>query len=94
MNEGYPVYAPLSPEKLSQLGLEVTDLEASPLNYIDPEWDYTTIYKLLVYVNCRVQAVILAISNIEKSTPESNLELDNRLSQLIDYLQSIRERLR
>lgn len=94
MTENYPVYAKLSDQKLAQLGIDNLEIEDTPFGYPDPAWDYTTIFKLFIYVNSRFQAVILAMSQIEKSTPESNLELDNRLSQLIDYLQSIRERLR
>jgi len=81
-------------QKLAQLMEEYVEIEDPPLVYPDPSWDYTTILKLLLYVNSRFQAVISAISKIENSTPESNLELDNRLAQLIDYLQSIREKLR
>lgn len=94
MNEDYPVYAKLTDQKLSQLGLEATDLKASPLDYIDPAWDYANIFKLLVYFQHRVESTIGIISSVENANPETNETLSTRLDELIVYLQSIKEKLK
>jgi hypothetical protein len=94
MNEDYPVYAKLSEQKLSQLGLEVTDLKASPLDYIDPAWDYANIFKLLVYFQGRVESTIGMVTDVETATTETDQKLSARLDELIVYLQSIRKKLK
>lgn len=94
MDEDYPVYAKLSEQKLSQLGLEVTDLKASPLDYIDPAWDYANMFKLLVYFQHRVESTIGIISSVENASTETDQKLSTRLDELIVYLQSIRKKLK
>ena len=84
----------LSEENLSKLGLEVSDLKASPLHYIDPAWDYANIFKLLVYFQGRVEATIGMISDVETVTTETDQKLSLRLDELILYLQSIKKRLK
>ncbi len=94
MNEDYPVYAKLTEQKLSQLGLEVTDLKASPIDYIDPDWDYVHIFKLLVYFQHRVESTIGIISSVENASTETDQKLSTRLDELIVYLRSIQEKLK
>lgn len=89
----YPVYAKLSQQKLSQLGLEATDLKASPLNYTDPAWDYGSIYELLVYFQDRVGSTIGIIIDAENANPETDKKLNARLDELISYLQQVKKKL-
>lgn len=93
MNENYPVYAKLTEQKLLQLGLDAADLEASPLNYIDPAWDYAAIFKLLVYFQHRVESTIAIISSVEIVDNETNTKLNTRLDELISYLEQVKLKL-
>jgi len=93
MTEDYPVYAKLTKQKLSQLGLDAADLEASPLNHIDPAWDYAAIFELLVYFQHRVESTIAIISSVEIADNETDTKLNTRLDELINYLEQVKVKL-
>lgn len=94
MTEEYPVYAKLTEQKLSQMGLEATDLTASPLDYVDPSWHYIHIFKLLVYFQHRVESTIGIISNTKNSSSEVDSALKTRLDELIQYLEQVKSKIK
>lgn len=72
------------------------NLEAknSPLDYIDPAWDYATIFKMLVEYQHQVGKAISTISNQETATPHSHANLAMQLEYLASSLQVIQQELR
>ncbi|WP_375470996.1 hypothetical protein [uncultured Nostoc sp.] len=92
----YPVYAKLSNQKLSQLGvLEISqDLIESETGDCDPAWDYATIYPELKQAQTKLNYLTDEIGEVENATPVIDEALREAIDQLISKLQSVREKLK
>lgn len=87
----------LTHTKLSEINpseIEQDEISDSLDNCLDPDWDYLHIFKLLVYVNSRMQDLILSVGGFKKANSQDHAKIDRRLEELITYIQAIRQKLK
>lgn len=94
MNEDYPVYAKLTEQKLSQLGVDSLGTGSSQTDYVDPAWDYLPIFQELLQLQHEAGITIAFITDQENATTSSHAQLAMRTEQMTSILQSIEEKLK
>lgn len=66
---------------------------SSPVDYVDPAWDYASIYPELEAVQTTLNIITEEIAGTENATPEIDKALKESIDQLISKLQSVRAKL-
>lgn len=66
---------------------------SSPANYVDPTWDYLSIYRSLLEFQSELRNSIEFVGNQEIATAHSHANLAMQLEKMVSSLRLIQERL-